>query len=62
MVDESTIERVRQLCQAAMLPISEEELVDLAARYEFLSAGIERLATYVLPEDLPAIAFAVEEL
>ena len=44
MAEDATVQRVRALCDAASLPVSEEELAELVPLYRLFSEGIERLA------------------
>jgi hypothetical protein len=60
MAEDPTEQRVRALCDAAGLPVSEEELAELVPLYRLFSEGIERLAGFVDDADAPPIRFTVE--
>ena len=51
MSDEAQRERVRALCDAAALPVSESELEALTPLYVLFSEGIEKLADLVEDTD-----------
>jgi hypothetical protein len=58
--DEAQRERVRALCEAAALPVSESELEALTPLYVLFSEGIEKLADLVEETDTAPIRFVVE--
>jgi hypothetical protein len=60
MTADATERRVRALCDAAGLPLSEGELAELVPLYRLFSEGIERLAGLVDDADAPPIRFTFE--
>jgi hypothetical protein len=61
MSDEIQRARVRALCEAAALPVSESELEALTPLYALFSEGIEMLAQLVEETDTAPIRFVVEK-
>jgi hypothetical protein len=60
MSDEVQRARVRALCEAAALPVSESELEALTPLYALFSEGIAKLAELVEETDAAPMRFVVE--
>ena len=61
LTDETALERVRALCDAAALPVTEAELKALTPLYVMFSEGIEKLQEVVQDGDAPPIRFVTEQ-
>ena len=60
MAEKARLERVRALCDAAALPVTDDELKALTPLYFMFSEGIEKLAELVEEGDAPPIRFVTE--
>lgn len=61
MTEHSDVDRVRVLCEAAELPVSEPDLEALAPLYALISGGLDQLATVIQDGDTVPLRLALEQ-